>query len=264
MIQHPDINIGPGYFKNIGQDKLLVTRIFYTVQGEGPFNGCPAVFIRLAGCNRGSKATMGCAFCDTKFNVALGQPMTYEQILHMIDDLTHTDRYIIVITGGEPMMQDNLTGFIKVLNDIHSSDIDIQIESNGDRLARGFIDLPRSVKLVVSPKITGAKYHVLAPEVTQRVNCLKYVISADPGSPYYDLPEYILPEHCPMFFQLEEVYLSPITVYKRPVSEEMPSLWNSDLVDQQATRANYKRAKELSLLYGYRLTMQMHLLFEVD
>ena len=38
---------------------LEVHSIFKTIQGEGPFCGTPAVFIRLAGCN------LQCPWCDT-------------------------------------------------------------------------------------------------------------------------------------------------------------------------------------------------------
>jgi len=40
---------------------LEVQDIFSTIQGEGPFAGKPAVFLRLAGCN------LRCFFCDTDF-----------------------------------------------------------------------------------------------------------------------------------------------------------------------------------------------------
>ena len=42
-------------------DVLEVHSIFYTLQGEGPFCGSPAIFIRLAGCN------LQCPGCDTDY-----------------------------------------------------------------------------------------------------------------------------------------------------------------------------------------------------
>ena len=40
---------------------LAINSIFYTIQGEGPFAGSPAVFVRLAGCN------LQCPMCDTEY-----------------------------------------------------------------------------------------------------------------------------------------------------------------------------------------------------
>lgn len=43
--------VGLKYFKNALPNTLTVTSRFYTLQGEGPFRGFPAYFIRLAKCN---------------------------------------------------------------------------------------------------------------------------------------------------------------------------------------------------------------------
>lgn len=45
-----------------GGDFLEVVKIFHTLQGEGPFAGTPAIFVRLGGCN------LQCKFCDTEFD----------------------------------------------------------------------------------------------------------------------------------------------------------------------------------------------------
>ena len=41
---------------------LEIEEIFYTIQGEGPLSGRPAVFIRLAGCS------LSCLLCDTFYS----------------------------------------------------------------------------------------------------------------------------------------------------------------------------------------------------
>src|ERR1700677_3883777 len=53
--------VGKKYFSKAG-DKLYITSFFITLQGEGPYRGEPAVFVRLAKCN------LACSFCDTYFD----------------------------------------------------------------------------------------------------------------------------------------------------------------------------------------------------
>jgi len=49
--------VGRAYFKDAPKNTLTVTSMFLTLQGEGPFRGEPAFFIRLAKCN------LSCSFC---------------------------------------------------------------------------------------------------------------------------------------------------------------------------------------------------------
>lgn len=48
---------------DVGQRKLLVRSMFFTLQGEGPYAGQPALFLRLGGCNLGAKGPAGCSGC---------------------------------------------------------------------------------------------------------------------------------------------------------------------------------------------------------
>jgi organic radical activating enzyme len=59
---------------------LSVVNIFPTLQGEGPFVGHPAVFVRLGGCN------LACSFCDTEFEAY--QDMALEDIIAKVERLS--------------------------------------------------------------------------------------------------------------------------------------------------------------------------------
>jgi len=81
---------------------------FYTIQGEGHYQGRAAYFIRLAGCD------VGCHWCDVKesWDASIHPLQTVEYIVAEAAGFTGR---IAVITGGEPLMHDltNLTAQLK-------------------------------------------------------------------------------------------------------------------------------------------------------
>lgn len=144
---------------------LLVHSIFPTIQGEGPFSGQPAVFIRLAGCN------LQCPMCDTEYTDG-ARRMTVEELHTTLEGYSHT---LVVITGGEPFRQ-NIAPLCDVL---YRDNRTVQVETNG-RIAPQDMDALwrlRSVgglHVVVSPK-TGR----IAREVEALADSFKYVVTAD-------------------------------------------------------------------------------------
>jgi organic radical activating enzyme len=81
---------------------------FYTIQGEGFYQGHAAYFIRLGGCD------VGCVWCDVKESWdASAHPLVSIQEMTNRAKASGTD--IVVITGGEPVMYDltELTGALK-------------------------------------------------------------------------------------------------------------------------------------------------------
>ncbi len=77
-------------------ERLRVTEIFYSLQGEARTVGLPTVFIRLTGC------PLRCGYCDTEYAFYGGQWMAFDDILARVRE--HRPRYVTV-TGGEPLAQ---------------------------------------------------------------------------------------------------------------------------------------------------------------
>lgn len=76
---------------------MLVSEVFYSIQGEGELTGVPSVFIRTAGCN------LRCSWCDTKYSS--WQPEGAQTSLDAL--LAEVERHPathVVLTGGEPMI----------------------------------------------------------------------------------------------------------------------------------------------------------------
>ncbi len=76
-----------------------VMESFYTIQGEGKYQGHAAYFIRLGGCE------VGCHWCDVKesWPINAHPRKTVQELLN--EALVYPGR-IVVITGGEPLMHD--------------------------------------------------------------------------------------------------------------------------------------------------------------
>lgn len=176
--------------------ELDVQSIFYTIQGEGPFCGTPAVFIRLAGCN------LMCPSCDTDYTSKRQLMSTdeivdrvrvaplysetaseaYERIVEGAEDEPVSFKYysgLVVITGGEPTRQP--VGLeLLVLKLQQRLGCYVQIETNGVLPPPDLSTLNRDVAerkglyIVVSPK-TGR-----VNPLTEKWACAyKYVMNAD-------------------------------------------------------------------------------------
>lgn len=274
-----DETVPAAYYKELPPNTLLITNIFTTIQGEGPYAGRPAIFVRLAGCNYGGKGVTGpgCAFCDTEFSFKNGRIITVADLILNLEDRAQEAmcgwsdphaRMLIVITGGEPMMQNNLVQFLNAMEEHDWAEI--QIESNGTRL----LPLPNSnVYLVWSPKIAETYdqqsgqfvndgYAKPLRAMLERADCLKVLVSGDPKSPYYHLPSYAR-----QFAEVgKAVYLTPINVYTRqPMQQELPpSIWRHDYLDREANAVNHAHAAALAMRYGYKVSVQSHLLLALE
>ncbi len=103
--------------------KYKIVERFISINGEGKLSGQLAVFIRLAGCN------LDCSYCDTKWaneKNAVYELMTSEEIYSYILDTGITN---VTITGGEPLIQDNI---VELLTFLAKDDrLNIEIETNG-------------------------------------------------------------------------------------------------------------------------------------
>ena len=131
-----------------------VKEIFYTLQGEGARAGRVAVFCRFAGCNLWSgreidRAQAVCKFCDTDFvgtdGVGGAKFETAEALAQAIEKTWtgHPDRKLVVVTGGEPLLQLDS----ELIDAIKQYGFEIAIETNGTIAAPSGIDW-----ICVSPK----------------------------------------------------------------------------------------------------------------
>ncbi len=77
-------------------ERLKLTEIFFSLQGEARDAGWPTVFVRLTGC------PLRCQYCDTTYSFHGGQWWEIDAILEEV--ARHGARHVCV-TGGEPLSQ---------------------------------------------------------------------------------------------------------------------------------------------------------------
>jgi 7-carboxy-7-deazaguanine synthase len=140
----------------ISAQVLPVMEDFYTIQGEGHFQGRAAYFIRLGGCD------VGCVWCDVKesWDASIHPLLTVQEIAAKAKE---TNAPIAVVTGGEPAMYElgPLTSSLKKVG------LRTHIETSGAYPLTGNWDW-----VCLSPK----KFKAPHPSVLEKANELKIIV----------------------------------------------------------------------------------------
>ncbi|PWB82721.1 MAG: radical SAM protein [Methylocystaceae bacterium] len=206
--------------------RLWIQEVFYTLQGEGPFSGQPAVFIRTAGCN------LRCFWCDTDFESSEWRP-DLSEITATVESLRPAHCDLIVITGGEPMRQ-NIVPLIRILL---SKGYRVQIETNGTL----WLDLPEHENLSI---ICSPKTPTISSDLVERIDAFKYVVLHTNMDSEDGLPSGST--------QLAD---RPSRLFRPP---DGATIYVSPCDERGQLEANIKAATESALKHGYRLSLQTH------
>lgn len=223
--------------RNLG---FSVHSMFYTIQGEGPFVGQPAVFLRLAGCN------LRCFWCDTEFDKGAQEMGAGDLAADLERILKKNNCNFVVITGGEPMLQP-LRSLIELMPRI----VQFQIETAGTVWPEG--GLPASgVSIVCSPK-TPSILPMLRTATTFDVYW-KYIVKADEPISLEDG----LPMMSTQIKDKEAKLCRPDYHDRIAMKKRIYVQGCDESPDAAKTEANVNLAKEIALTMGYRLSLQTH------
>lgn len=214
---------------------LEIVKVWKTIQGEGPFVGESAIFVRLAGCN------LVCPRCDTNYTSTRQQYDPYG-LLSVINARRSERGYsrprLVVLTGGEPFRQ-NILPLLKLLTEVR---LKVQIETNGTLCQ--VIPPTWGVSVVCSPKTSFVALPFQNPGFT---TAFKYVVEADRVDPSDGLPNYVLGKQCRVYrpdlfaFDRHKIYVQP-----------------QDDQDPEKNKANIQQAVDVCMKFGYRLCLQTH------
>lgn len=126
---------------------MRVNEIFRSIQGEGPYAGQQAVFLRLTGCN------LRCKRCDTAYAFDEGTEMDALEVLAELKRFkAHITRYVVV-TGGEPLLQAKELGRVVMAV---PPNVQFGIETNGTLFEIVHGTLQHRVHYIISPKGIGS------------------------------------------------------------------------------------------------------------
>jgi len=172
-------------------ERLRITEIFHSLQGESRPAGCPTAFIRLTGC------PLRCVYCDTEYAFHGGARMTIAEILDGVAPFAA--RYVCV-TGGEPLAQPGCRALLRTLCD---AGYEVSLETSG---ALTIAEIDQRVTIVMDLKTPASgeldKNRWQNLELLKSEDQVKFVI-ADRGDYEWSrsvLVERALSERCSVLF----------------------------------------------------------------
>lgn len=237
--------------------RVGVNSIWYTLQGEGPLTGTPAVFVRLQGC------CLNCSWCDTLYTE--GERMSIQQVVDEVKNAFIDGSHIgslslgnellphplVVITGGEPFVQIGMPRLVKYL--VHAG-YRVQIETSGSAWQPEFKTVAHiadvhnlRVQVVCSPKTGKVNKHL-----SHYVTAWKYVVKAGEVDEDDGLPN-TSPETG-----------RPLMLARPPIRKPNVYISPCDEYDEVKNAANVKEAVRVVMQYGYKLSLQVHKIVGVD
>ena len=121
---------------------LKIHEIYSSIQGESSHVGRLCTFVRTSGCG------LRCAWCDTTQAFYGGTWMSFDEIIHQIEELGVN---LVEVTGGEPMEQEMIHEFLQLLV---SKGYEVLLETGGHK---SLLNVPEEVTRIIDVKCPGSK-----------------------------------------------------------------------------------------------------------
>jgi 7-carboxy-7-deazaguanine synthase len=177
---------------------------FLSIDGEGPTSGELAVFIRFQGCN------LRCSWCDTTYSwdkESTNEILSAKEIYDYIKENHVTN---VTLTGGEPLIQENIHELLDLLNS--DEDLNIHIETNGSIDINPFKKKHKggNISYILDYKLPSSKMthsmNINNLNMVEKKDVYKFVVGSmeDLQMAYERIIKYDLTSKC-------LVYLSPVS-----------------------------------------------------
>ena len=204
-------------------DRLRITEIFCSLQGEARAAGWPTVFVRLTGC------PLRCGYCDTAYAFHGGE---WRDIDMIVDEVKRHGVRHVCVTGGEPLAQKRC---ITLLTTLCDAGFDVSLETSG---AIDIADVDTRVSRIVDIKTPGslevARNRWENLPLLTRHDQVKFVICSRED---YDWSKQIVAEHglanvCDVLFSPSYTQVSPRELADWIVEDRLPVKFQMQLHKQ--------------------------------
>ena len=209
-------------------NRLRITEVFLSLQGESASVGWPTVFVRLTGC------PLRCQYCDTAYAFHGGQ---WREIDDIVAEVARQGVRHVCVTGGEPLSQKRC---LSLLHKLCDAGFDVSLETSG---AIDIAGVDPRVSRVVDLKTPGSREMARnrlenIPLLTAR-DQVKFVLC---GRGDYEwaramVAEHRLAERCDVLFSPSKSELDPRDLADWIVADRLPVrfqmqlhklLWNDE------------------------------------
>ena len=133
--------MGAAKAETLESQRLKISEIFHSIQGEALTSGSRTVFVRLTGC------PLRCRYCDTAYAFTGGQWRSIEEI---VAEVARHDVRHVCVTGGEPLAQPRCLGLLTALC---NSGYEVSLETSG---ALAIEDVDPRVSRILDIKTPGS------------------------------------------------------------------------------------------------------------
>jgi 7-carboxy-7-deazaguanine synthase len=204
-------------------ERLRLTEIFLSLQGEARTVGWPTVFVRLTGC------PLRCQYCDTAYAFHGGEWWEMDAILAEV--AKHGVKHVCV-TGGEPLAQKRCINLLRALCD---AGYEVSLETSGaldvsavDPRVSRVVDLKTPGSLEVSRNLLSNIPLLAAKDQVKFVICSR----ADYEWARAMCFEHGLPERCEVLFSPSFDEVAPRELAEWILADRLPVRFQMQLHKQ--------------------------------
>ncbi len=199
---------------------LLVKEIYPALVGESGLSGWPALLIRLSQCN------LRCGYCDTRYAWKGGRKRSVEDLVRIS---TRKGFRKILLTGGEPLLQDDS---LRLISELIRSGRQVLLETNGSLPIEA---VPKEAHIIMDLKTPGSgedsanRYQNL--ECLKPSDELKFVLTGlnDYHWAREIMREFELDRRCTVNFSPAAGLLDPAKLARGLIRDKIPARLNLQL-----------------------------------